>query len=189
MLTPSQIDILHLFNEKAAELEDSTFYRLLSTTGITMKFQFDGDPPIIIDTGGLGQEHVKAFVLTARFFIQDNEQISFHKVSAIYCSLASGDPLRVKFESIRDSLETSLNAFSPFRFPEVLTYRHILNTFIYGKLAHANSDKRAEYQRWSRHIVRAGLISNEFTRALKFLLVAVLLVRQVNVDLLLRDRA
>jgi hypothetical protein len=188
MLTKRQITVLHLFNEKAEKLETITFSRLLMTTGIKATINFEGNPPGKFDFGELNKEHIDAFVLTARYFIQNNERISFKNIANIYSSLKPSDQLRIKFDKVRAILNTSLDTNS-IGIPEPLTYRHILFTVIYGELAHSNTSKRAEYKRWNQKIFRAGFIFIEFLRALNILFVAINEIRKINDEVIKRDQA
>lgn len=189
MLTTAHVDALRLFNDKAAKLGASTLARLLSTTGVAMTLHLGGDTEGSLDTGELTGEHVDAFALTARFFIQDNERTSFRNMAEIYGRLPVGDPLRDKFEAIRNTLNTALDGPPAIGLPGVRTRRQILETVMYGGLAHANPAKHADYQRWTQNFVFAGLVFNEFTGALTHLFVAVSQASAVNDFLLIREGA
>jgi hypothetical protein len=56
----------------------------------------------------------------------------------------------------------------------------------HDRLAHANPDKCAEYQKGSKDLFLAGVVFNEFTRALTYLLTAFRLVRELNEKVLSR---
>jgi hypothetical protein len=188
MLTAPHVAALRLFDEKASKLEASTLSRILSTTGLAVSMRLGGHTEGVLDTGELSPEHVDAFVLTARFFVQDNEASSFRNLAEIYSSLPLGDPLRSRFENVRASLNASLDA-TTIGLPGALSYRRIFDTVMCGGLAHAKEAKHEEYLRWTSNFFMAGFVFNYFAGALGYLLVAAGLVREINEALLLREGA
>ena len=87
MDTASIVAALDLFNEKARKLEGLSFTRILASqkTGVTLSWK-EGDP-VTIERSGPDDEAIDAFVLTLRFFIQDNESTSLRNLANLYAGL------------------------------------------------------------------------------------------------------
>ena len=86
------IKSLLLFNEKADKLERLSFIETIfkydSGASITINKRDDGLYDLIQERRGPLEEAIDAFVLTMRFFIQDNEPISFRNLTKLYdCGL------------------------------------------------------------------------------------------------------
>jgi hypothetical protein len=73
------IDGLNLFNEKAERLDKLSFVKTMfeTKTGVSLSGEAkeDGTFEINSERSGPDEEAVDAFVLTFRFFIQDNEKV------------------------------------------------------------------------------------------------------------------
>jgi hypothetical protein len=186
MLSSEQKGTIELYNEKASKLRELTFSRLLLSNGIHASFNFENYPDAVLDLGDLSREHIDAFVLTVRFFIQNKDPISFSKLAEIYSSLDQHDPLREKFEIIRKELNTSLDIYAVNIEGKSLSYRDILFTTIYGDLAHADREKRAEIEEWNTYRFRSGFIFLQFLRSLNILLKAINQTSEINCELLKR---
>lgn len=130
-------ETLQFFNEKVDDLGNSSFIKNWEsqkilwdslTSQLPSKFLLPND------------EETKAFILTLRFFCQNNEPISIANISKIYKSDLIDEELKSKFHVNRKALNTFLDL--NFRSSN-LTNRDILDTFVYGNYAH--STKRDKY--------------------------------------------
>lgn len=107
-------------------------------------------------------ENIDAIALTLRFFMQDNEPCSLSNLSKIYERLPINIEIKEKFSQARTSLNTYLDSQSLIKYIfnfTSLTNREILNTFMYGGLAHSQHKKR--YNEWMRSPI-APVYTNEF---------------------------
>jgi hypothetical protein len=96
-----------------------------------------------------------ALVTTLRFFVQPRDQISFKQMAELYNILPvpNEDKRLVKaahddVESFLDSLVSGMGLVID---GEKLTNRKLFETFMYGWLAHANTDKRQYYEKWVKN--------------------------------------
>lgn len=78
----SATDTLLLFNEKADKLEDLSFTKELENSGVTISGKLG--QPVQAQRHGPDDESIDAFVLTMRFFVQDNEITSFRNMADLY---------------------------------------------------------------------------------------------------------
>ncbi len=128
---------------------------------------------------GPDDESIAACVLTIRFFIQNNEPVSFCNMEAVYDKLATSQENKNDFNQIRNELNKYLNSDSPLersaknanperilasdmneRFTELLnvsrdsgnklTNKEILDLFVYGKFAHPHAKYKKQWVRSER---------------------------------------
>ena len=165
MSIEQQINNLKFFNEKATKLENCSFTNVVfnQDTGIMISFKREEQPRIEIQRRGPNDEAIDAFVLTFRFFIQDNEKSSFRNMVAIYERLPISEERKEEFKAARKYLNDFLDSNSFLNIDGVLlTYRHILDTFVYGGLSHANEKKKKEYDLWMLNPFSNQIVTNEF---------------------------
>jgi hypothetical protein len=157
---------LRLFNEKAARLENSGLVKGLLAHG--MRFTIEMQPSSTkYSLEDFDQDVIDAFVLNYRFFSQDNEPISFRNMAEFYEGLPIDEAKKQGFKQIRQKLNDFLDAPSGFGINnDVHTYRRIVETCVYGGLAHANKPKKLEYDGWMRTPGMAQMILYEFNSAL-----------------------
>jgi hypothetical protein len=143
---------LRLFNEKATKLRRLTLNRRM----LDRDFQFGpilGPEPERLVRGfhfdGPDDEAIDAFVLTLRFFIQDNEPTSLRNMSRLYGSLPINPTLVARFEQERAAANALLDSSAFISIDgERLTCRRLVDTFVYGDRAHASPEKSENYRLW-----------------------------------------
>ena len=158
---------LRLFNEKAAKLGGSNFLKK-AASGQLVRLKPSLKFPIEVVGNGPNQENIDAFVLTFRFFIQDNEASSFANLSKVYDSPRISDEHRDAFQVVRRDLNNYLD--SPCAVVEahgVNTKRKVMNIFIYGGLSHANGKLKQMYDKWVNDDSVHSLILLEFVLILR----------------------
>jgi hypothetical protein len=181
-------EALLLFNEKAERLERSGFIKQLDKTPLSLSLTI-GVPDPAITTTAPGEDPVDAFVLTLRFFLQDNEPSSFGRLAEVYEALPIPEALREKFRIGRHNLNVFLdspvsmsviikgNAIGPRR-------RDVLEIFLYGDLAHAQPHRRAAHRLLTSDPALAAMTRTQFVGDLhsngKFISV----VRKLNLEVL-----
>ena len=133
---------------------------------------------------GINGDEVDAFVLTFRFFIQNNENTSFQSL----CNIVSGDPslsstfkneilkVRTEFNEYLD-LHPSVNLI--LNNEKITPKRIILDTFIYGDLAHANKQYRETMQKWKQNDTFFSVLYLEFGYILAESLAAIAYISQL----------
>ena len=98
-----------LFNEKAEKLLKLSFTKDIFNKDSGVHFSWKRDEALKVKRTGPGDEAIYAFVLTFRFFIQDNEKISFRNIARIYTNLDIENNLKREFDSARNFINEYLD--------------------------------------------------------------------------------
>ena len=195
----SAIDTLLLFNEKADKLEKSSFIKNYLDTSIVTSWK-RGQSVIEAKRYGPDDEAIEAFVLTIRFFIRNNDNMSLSIITNLYADLPIDIELIESVKEAHTKINTFLDTISNFKvvrnetkssqkYIDTYTYREILDIIIWGGLAHADIEKKKVYGHWKNipvFIARAEVV---FIHALKTLLDAILLIRNINNEALKQLKA
>ncbi|BCN93336.1 hypothetical protein THMIRHAM_11210 [Thiomicrorhabdus immobilis] len=153
------LESFKFFHGKATKLLNSTFAKEMSKP-TSVKIIWGENGHVLLDKGP-NQEHIDAYLLTFRFFIQNNEFISFNQMSFSFREKINDNELLNKFEEARSALNGFLDRKSNININRSLTHREIMETFIYGNLSHANK-RRVEYDSWMQDELIRELMRNEF---------------------------
>lgn len=140
---------LRLFNEKAEKLSDNSFSRRVfgQESGVTISAAVG--QPVVVERRGPDQESIEVFVLTLRFFMQDNEPSSLRNVGKVYDAALVSSELKARFREARQALSDYLDSETYHATQSRrLTNREILETFVWGGLAHANPQMKKRYDSW-----------------------------------------
>lgn len=137
-------ETLELFNEKVDVLESSRYLQELRKEPRSAIVQWEREKGWDSVFVGPKEESVRAFILTLRFFMQNNESISIHNMAQLYGNDQTLRKFNNKFSTIRNNLNSFLDSSTNLAIEEnqSLTYREILEIFVYGNYAHANERKR-----------------------------------------------
>lgn len=182
-----QIVTLSLFNEKVRELLESSFVEGIfgPNVGFALKLSRDvnGKYEMNSTIRGPSIESVKAFVLTLRFFIQDNESISLRNMADLYNSNNIDPQLRAYFHSARDEVKQMLgspNLCNMYFHRTMPTNRQVMEVFVYGALAHANPEKYDLYKEWTSYPAAGVILQTCFNVILGRIFHALAYIEQVN---------
>lgn len=157
------IQTLRLFNEKAAKLLGLRFTEALQRNDLQVKQTYHPDRGWTAMRTGPGAEEIEAFVLTMRFFVQNNEGISIANMAEVYTSLPVSQGLRDAVANTRAKLNDFLDTKSEVIWQhEHVLRRRILEVFLYGSLAHANREKKIVYDAWAADHRQFPLFEAEF---------------------------
>lgn len=177
------IKTLQLFNEKVNKLESLSFSRTVDGAKVSVSIDFETQDNPTVKRTGPEDEAIEAFVLTTRFFIQDNEAISLRNMANLYNELFTGDDLLTRFNDTRSTLNKYLDDYTFLTVnKEHLTRRRILEVFIYGGLSHATPAKKLVYDSWVQNAIAFPLLQNLFMGVLAELLAALSFIRQLNIE-------
>jgi len=184
---PKQIEALELFNEKAEKLLGLSFVESLRTSasGVTIAIDHGGSGTITTERRGPSAEVIDAFVLTFRFFIQDNERCSLSNIAAVYEQADLSADLKKRFASARKTVNELLdspNLVHASLFGVNPTNREIMDVFVYGGLAHANPDKRIRYRQWTARSTTAALLQSCLVCILALVLHGIDRIAGVNLE-------
>ncbi|MBI5195112.1 MAG: hypothetical protein HZA10_02185 [Nitrospirae bacterium] len=179
---------LKLFNEKADKLFRLSFVETMfkAKTGVSFsgKTNDDGTVEFTSSRRGPDEEAIDAFVLTFRFFIQDNEKSSFRNLAKYYENSKIDSSLKNDFNNIRKEINDFLDksATIVFKFNnEQLTRRKIMETFLYGELSHSNDiNKKRMYDVWMHMPPFTHMIENEFVYTLAIILKGIEIIKEIN---------
>ena len=151
---------LKLFNEKADKLRNSNFVKAaVENSGVSLSWQ-EGESFQITRTGPT-EENVDAFVLTLRFFVQDNDH-RFVTFRSFIQTKRFQKSTEVSSKRPRSYLNGFLDSSTMFNFyGRRITKRELMEVFVFGGLSHANKQKKSLYDQWMR-LGLAPLLQNEF---------------------------
>ena len=184
MHTEDIISALQLFNEKASKLADSSFLKR-AASGQAVRFKGGLGWPIEVVGDGPDQENIDAFVLTFRFFIQNNEPCSFAKLAKAYESVSISEVHRTAFQRVRQNLNSYLDGgCAVVEAHGIATKRKVMDIFIYGGLSHANKDRKRVYDKWINNNRLRPLILLEFVGILQTVWAAIDFVAGLNKEVL-----
>jgi len=183
----SYLEALRLFNEKALKLRQSSFVHALVAAPPSLKLrgekQKDGSLSLSAEARGPSQESIDAFVITFRFFVQDNEVTSLRNMARLYKSASLPQELRDRFESARAAVNELLNGPNLVNIShngETPTNRKVLNVFVYGGLAHANPEAYKTYKEWISFPPSAVFFQTCFTSIMAYVLEAIDFIAKLN---------
>jgi hypothetical protein len=174
------ISALELFSEKASKLAGSNFLKR-TVLGQAIRFKGGLGWPIEVVGNGPDEENIDAFVLTFRFFIQNNELCSFANLAKVYESAIISDVHRAAFQIVRQNLNSYLDG--PCAVVEahgIDTKRKVMEIFIFGGLSHANKDLKRVYDKWISDDRLRPLILLEFVLILRTVWAAIDFVAGLN---------
>ena len=181
MGTESVLRTLVLYNEKADKLEGLSFTKKIFSeeSGFTMTFQEGGS--LEAQRIGPDAEAIDAFVLTLRFFIQDNEKSSLRNMKSLYDNLTVNPGLIRMFNEARDTLNIHLGkpTFITFNGKQ-LTNRDVYEVFTWGGLAHAHEAKKQIFDQWRQIPFFFPMIENVYVSSLALMINVILRIREVN---------
>ena len=154
------IQRLKLFNEKATTLQGRKYIPMVTSPNNSFTVRFSPDA-VEYHTQGADEEARLAVVSTLRMFVQPRDGISAEQMAELYEALSVKVDPKAK-ESARkaaDSFKVYFAQPTGITFQtDVLTNERLFEVFMYGNLAHANDDKRAEYEKWMKHPAAAALM-------------------------------
>lgn len=172
---------LRLFNEKSGKLKRCSFTRLVFEHESSISFSAKINEAIKTQRTGPAEESIDAFSLTFRFFIQDNEKMSFRNLTTIYNDLPISQLQKESFTNARTELNNFLASFCPISVNnERLSNRHILEVFMYGGLSHANGKKKVLYDAWMANPLLSQFLQNEFVVILGNVMKVIAYVQDLN---------
>lgn len=126
-------------------------------------------------------EHVEAYVLNLRFFLQNNEPTSLGNMAELYRQECKDPKLIARFDEIRDTINSELNKNYWFRFNDQrVTWRTILFGMIYSKFAHAHTEKHHLFAQMANHPFGFALAMDGFLRCVALVHTGLCLTRQLN---------
>jgi ribosomal protein L30 len=166
-ITPAQksaFDLLKRFNRRVTRTEQSAFWRRFATQVPNvisrmdkMTFKKTGDTSFemqgVIHSSleDFDQDEIAAFVLDYRQYTQRNDAISIASLAEIYAQPWMHIGARNNFEEFRADFNRALDAPSTLIFgTNHISTRELVDTVVYGGLAHSNPEKAATFESWEQ---------------------------------------
>jgi hypothetical protein len=172
---------LRFFNKKADKLLGLSFTNSVFGESTRLEISMEDGGPLKVCRWGPGDEATDAFVLTFRFFIQDNESSSLRNMAEIYEALPISEERKVTFQAIRSGINKFLDRKSMINVDGYhFTEREIIEIFVFGGLSHANLAKEREYEKWMSDVLLKALTTSQFVFCVGTVLQAIQHVRSLN---------
>ena len=172
--------VLQTFTEKLSRLEQSSLKRFLSSKGWKMSWDFEANGPAE-DAQMPEIEHLEAYVLNLRFFIQDREPTSLKNMSALYRAQCNKPELLEQFEEVRDAMNDALDREMWFRFnDQPMTYRMLFFGMIYTRFAHANKTDYVTLDQMTAHGFGREMAMHEFLKCVCVVHAALVIINKLN---------
>ena len=172
--------ILELFDEKYAKLNSSRLFLFINNPDWKSSFYYTPDNNDF-NSAKPDEQDIDSYVLTLRFFIQDNEPISINNLSKLYTIYSSNKEIKEKFSELRNALNCELDKSCPILFNgQKLTLRKILNGFIYSELAHSNIEKHLIFQSLLKKPLGKNLALEYFLRCISLIHNTIRKINELN---------
>lgn len=180
------VKALQLFNSKVHKLERSRFIQHLSqsNSGFTLSaFRNESGSWLKAERQGPDDEAIDAATLTFRFFNQDKDRISLRRISKYYAAAPIDTSFSQEYEKIRREMNEYLDGekYSVANYNGVpLIRRQLIETFMYGELAHANEAKETLFQEWKRAPMTFTFFESQFVDTMGKLFMGLQMISQLN---------
>jgi hypothetical protein len=117
-------------------------------------------------TSNFTDDTIKSFILTLRFFIQDNEPTSIRNMNKLYEGMTIPDEFKLKFRKFQKNLNDFLDEPALTFNQSKLTKRQIYDAIIFGDYAHKNIDKSRLLETWKKNQLDWDVVFYEFQKTL-----------------------
>jgi len=199
-ITPAKknvFDVLRRFNRRVTRTEQSAFWRRFATQVPNvisrmdkMTFKKTGDTSFemqgVIHSSleDFDQDEIAAFVLDYRQYTQKNDAISIASLADIYSQPWMHIGACKNFEEFRAHFNRALDAPSTLILgTHHISTRELVDTVVYGGLAHSNPEKAATFESWERSGIM-GFVWAIFFSAMRDLMQTLKQVRLLNEQVL-----
>ncbi len=177
MIFQTELRGLKQFCDKSQKLWSLSFTQTIVNEGSGFKFSFEQGTDVLAERYGPSEESIDAFVLTLRFFIQNNEESSLKNVTAHIDRLQKAgwvaDEIASNWHQARDSINEFLGTPTflteqwqrngAIEKEETYTYGRIMDVFVYGELAHSRDAAKKElFDHWHGNSLTFPLIQERF---------------------------
>jgi hypothetical protein len=180
------VKALQLFNNKVQKLEHSRFIQGLSqsNSGFTLShLKNESGSWLKAERQGPDDEAIDAATLTFRFFNQDKDRISLRRISKYYAEAPIDVSFSHEYEKIRREMNEYLDGekYSVANYNGVpLVRRELIETFMYGELAHVNEAKETLFQEWKRAPMTFTFFESQFVDTMGNLFVGLQMIAELN---------
>ncbi|PKM56427.1 MAG: hypothetical protein CVU98_11340 [Firmicutes bacterium HGW-Firmicutes-3] len=181
MINNSKLNTIKFFNDKSLKIVDSEYVRNLVDGKVSMSLKRDGyvvvDPEVTVPDN----LYIESFLLSLRFFIQDNEDISIRNLSKIYNDVDVEQSLKKRFNDSRNWLLKYLKCKCFVEQDgQCLTRLQVFEYFIYGEFAH--STKKSEFEKLKDNKIYFGIYRYTFNEVLLMYIKTIKEIVAINED-------
>jgi hypothetical protein len=173
---------LMLFIEKADELNSLPFTKYIKTgkeISTTITFSSKGKP--YSKAKGPRDDSLKSFILTFRFFIQNDSSLrALDKV--ISDDLGISEKLKLEVKRVREKLDDFLHSPNELFVDNGISYTNwqVVDAMIYGYYAHANAEQRRLFKSWEQDPFTFAAIRQIFISTLMAIFDAIDYIAQLS---------
>lgn len=154
---------LDLFAEKFAKLQRSSVWKAIETGRFRFSLKAERGKPVEVTVEGPSEEAVDAFALTLRFFLQNNERISIANMATLLSDLPIDQEIKERLATGRQRINEFLDQPCGIKVDgDHPSNWKVLDTFLYGGLAHANPKKRPLFLKWASQGIVFGMMQQVF---------------------------
>jgi hypothetical protein len=173
---------LELFNEKAKRLLDSRFVQFaLKEKKFSFEVRMERGKEVETSKILPNGDAIDAFVLTFRYFVQNNERCSFGNLAKTYSKPSTPLEMKDEYFKARKNLNDYLDSSASVKIgDEPLSRRRVLDIFVYGGLAHAHPEKKEMFDNWMKNPLFSGFFEVEFASILISVLNIIQYVAKLN---------
>jgi hypothetical protein len=174
-----------LFNEKADKLARLSFMDKMHhpDSGVSISFERTNEKGggfIKQERRGPEEEAIDAFVLTFRYFIQNNESTSLANMEKYYLEAPIDPTLQQQFVTLRKQVNEYLSGTINITLnKESLTRDQLMRIFVYGGYSHATEEKRRLHKTMMTSF-GAVVFENEFLVILRNITIAIAEIKAMN---------
>lgn len=185
MDTKQFLEALYLFNEKSEKLVKLSFIPTTNkgtSASLKSKEVSKSGRTLTWERAGPSFEAIEAFILTFRFFIQDNEICSLRNMAKFYDENCKNKILQKNFHQARNAINNFLDSGPQMGITflnETLSYRRIMDIFIYGEMSHATKLKKELFKKWMDSPL-APFIENSFVSVLAVMYKYIIVIKGIN---------
>lgn len=185
--TAEALQRLRLFNEKAEKLQRCSFIEKVFRSDHGVTIHFGEDQPLTVEKQGADEEATDALSLTLRFFFNQGDGISLSQMRKLYEALPLPDEEKRKAREAFGRYDGFLNSGIGVVFKgNALTNWNVLETVLYGDLAHANDNKRPMFEEWREAAPFGTLVQFYYEEAVARVVQFVVACQQFNEEIIRR---
>ena len=174
------LDALRLYEEKAKLLADSELWKFIGAKDMKVSWHFE-EQQFNESHVMPSREMLQSYILTLRFFIQNGEGISPPCMIYFYREEKVEHACREMLRVICKRMKSAFEKKCPMDFENSnLTYGDHFFGWIYGDLAHANTERFPVIQQMNQHPVSQQLGWYEFVHILALVHVNLQRLRYLN---------
>jgi len=176
-------EALQLFIDKAKRLLSTGYMDSIEALNINWEWVIGEGEKLYYS--GPDENQIQAFVLTFRYFIQNNEHCSFMWLANnVLDDPGLSQDWKNEFVGIRQVLNDYLDEYPQIPTTTTAgsppTRRVIMDVFVYGDLAHATQEKREIFRKWNSIRLIQLFFKTEFIKILGAACGAIIAVKNLS---------